>query len=226
MRRPFAPNPGRRLSAQVRHYLGLTQEELSLYLDVTRNRVADDENVGTFSGRPLTSAASFRLTWLWALLPAAEVQAFAQAPPAAPPLAPPAPALPIAAPPLLPADSADLRLLRLEADIAGKQAQLLRWALEARTARAAYLTQVHRHVQAVAAAFADPPAAALALRQAVPESAYDAELTAFLRNRLTRRAAAPVRLGPDLTPRALARDQLRLYLLETEAATLASWLAE
>ncbi len=208
-------------SVQVRYYLNLTQEELSLYLGIARTRVADAENTTTASRRALPTGAWARLHYLFLLLPPGAAALFATTPPPPPVGVPVGVAVPVAGPAALTA--AERRRLELDASIAQKQAFLLRHTLEQRLAQAAYLMQVHGHHQAVAAAFANPPAEALALRQTFPDE--DPEYTAFLRDRLTRRAARPPRLGPDLAPLALARAGLRLSFLETEAATLAAWLA-
>jgi transcriptional regulator with XRE-family HTH domain len=207
-------------SAQIRHYLGLTQEELSYYLGVSRARVADAETKGASTSRPYTYDALMRLNYLLLLLPTAAVSAF-EKPTALAVDGPPAQSLPLP-PPAAPLTPTEQEPLEWQLRTAQQKAAVLRHELGGRLAQATYHAQVQAHRRALLTAFAAPPAAAQSLRQVLPDS--EPEYTQYLVDLLQRRVARPEWPAPNLTPAAIARDRLRLHLLEAEAATLAAWL--
>jgi hypothetical protein len=103
------------------------------------------------------------------------------------------------------------------------EALQLRFDLSRRLARAQWQAHTQQMRQAVLAAFAEPPARALAFRAQLPDD--NPQTTADLQTLLGILFRRSARGGGPRDPTTLARDQLRLYLLEAEAATLAAWLA-
>ncbi len=209
-------------SAQIRHYLDLTQEELSYYLGVSRARVADAEAGRAAVPRSYTYDAQMRLNYLFFLLPMAEVSTFSK-PSVSTADVPPMPPLPLP-PPAVPLTATELKEVDWQLRTARTKALVLRLNLDQRTAQAAYHTLVQAHRQALLAAFEAPTSAALSLREVCPDE--KPTNTQYLVDLLKRRAADTEWPTPSLTPLALTRDRLRLHLLETEAATLAAWLGE
>lgn len=207
-------------TALIRRNLGLTQKELAGYLNVLPERVSDAE-----AGRralTMQGKANVREAYLWALLPAAAFEAanvpqLTLEPPVAGTL------LPVPAPPL-PLSDKMREEIAWQHQVRDVEALQLRFALSKRLARAQWQAHIRQMRQAVLAAFADPPPAARAFRAQVPDD--DPQTTADFQNLLAilLRRSARAADGP-FDPATLARDQLRLYLLEAEAATLAAWLA-
>ncbi len=202
-------------TGQLREYLGLSQQQLADYLGTNRVRVADAEAYR----RMLSGDADTRLTYLRLLLPPGWPAHLAPPPG---PVLPPAPApLPIGAPPA-PGSAILEKEWRGQLRRARHDARLLRFRLENQRALGATLAHTHAHQVALLAAFAAPPPLAVTFRQTLPDLAP--ARTARWLERLTSRISTT---ADDLAAArgALARGELKLYLLEAEAATLAAWLA-
>ncbi len=208
---PVAPAPGDFL----RQLLGLTQQQWALSLGTTAARVADAE-----SGRRSLPLAVQDFD-LWLALTSVPVRRAVLPVVPAPPL-PVAEVLPLPLPVGLQRKPTERRLR-----VATRQAYNLRFALTRR--------QQQLHAQAVVQACRRACVAALAAPSAAAEQ-YRSALTPAQAAALTARAARlatyladHIRIddlpGGPLDPTAFAIDQLRLALLETEAATLTAWLA-
>ncbi len=206
-------------TAILRRSLGLTQQQLADYLNVLPQRVGDAE-----SGRralTMRGNAGIRHTYLLLLLPPAAFDAANMPerilePPVAGELLP----IPAPVPPLTEKAREDLAWRQKVCAVEAKQ---LRFALAQRLARAQWQTHIRHMRQAVLAAFANPPANAVALRAQVPDD--DPATTADFQQLLAILLRRSARVEGLLAPATLAHDQLRLYLLEAEAVTLAAWLA-
>lgn len=196
------------LVAILRQNLGLSQLEVGRYLGVSRAVVAQEVT----PGRSLPRAAGHHLDRLFYLAPWLAV--------APAPLPYPGPDDPPTVPPVaaavlpFPADAAQVQTV-------SRAAQALRWRLyKARYAHrttAEALALLARRQRAVADITA-PPAAN------IPADAHPTG-TAFLLKRLRDYVADDTATHSPLHPAAVAYDRLRWHLLETEAATLAAWLA-
>ncbi|MBC7446751.1 MAG: hypothetical protein H7330_01695 [Hymenobacteraceae bacterium] len=201
------------LLGHIRQYLGLSQQAMAHYLGTSRVRVADYEA----DRRALPYAASSRLTYLHLLLPTAWKLDLAPLPqPVLPPWLP----LPVAPPPA-PWSPTLEKTLRYQHRLAAQRARVLRLRLETKRAETAARAHAHPHQVALLAAFAAPPAAAVELRLLVPDPDSEATSDWLMEIAIQVRQRGRV-LTSALT--AQARDELKLYLLEAEAATLAVWL--
>lgn len=205
------------VSGNIRRYLGVSQERLAAYLGTNRVRVADEEA----RRRRLTSEASVRLSYLFLLLPPDWHEHLR--PPLRPLPALPTSALPVTAPPL-PLGAKLEKDLRWQHRTATHFAFKLRYHLKQQYALADTHAHVHVHRQALLAAFAAPPLPAAELQRKVPDT--DPARTARWLTWLTDQIAFDEKWGGPVKASDLARDELKLYLLEAEAATLAAWLGE
>ncbi len=202
--------------SNTRQLLGLTQGRFAAYLGVSANRVADAEA----NRRPLTTTPARRSQYLdQLLLP----QLMAGHPLSAGPAAlPPPDTLPVPPPPRE-LSAEQRRELEWQRRTSEHHARQLRHGLSQRLALAHAQQYVNFWRRALLAAFADPPPAAATYRAASPDN--DPGRTARFQQQLIDLIHLDEMPGGPLDPVALARDQLRLYLLEAEAATLSVWLA-
>ena len=203
----------------TRQLLGLTQTQFADYLGVSPGRVADNEA----NRRALVRAASGRGLYLDLLLMPL-LATTAPPPPPAPMVGAAPAAVPVAPPPptaLLTA--AAIRVLERQHRARAHAAGQLRYTLNKQLVLAHGRAEVNRWRRAMLAAFADPPEAAAAFRAASSDKAP--RRTARFQELVADLILLDKMPGGPLDPIALAQEQLRLYLLEAETATLAAWLA-
>ena len=194
--------------ALVRQQLGLTQLELALYLGVSRDTVAQEIS----PSRSLPWRAQGRLTRLFQLAPwlgqtlVLPPYPRLDSPPTLPPVAPAV--LPF------PPEPAQVEVVRRAAQNSSQRLYKARYALWTVANGQALLARRQR----VLTDFAMPPAV-----HVLPDEAPDR--TARLLTRLRDYVAEDTAPSSPLHPAAVTYQHLRLHLLETEAATLAAWLA-
>lgn len=193
-------------SAAAVRSLGITQDDLAMYLGVSRGQVAHLEA----GRRELATPAHIRLLRLSLLVPPPWGAGAPESPSPPLPLPPPALPLPIAPPVVAAGGLAESKLVQRRWRRCEYLALVLRRDLAARAAREASYRRRADVVEALGAASALPDdTPALTAR-------WCAWLTADTATKL--RPGGPA----DSIVRALA--EVKLYRLEAEAATLAYWL--